>query len=1122
MAKNNKPNSRRLDFLPNRQNKYSIRKFTVGTASILVGVTLLLGAHNDAQAEEISQKANATEENTKENDEDNLNSLENIGSEAIEEESAEEEASLQDDAATSTEEDSDETVQPAEEPVVNSDGNEVEAIDSNSNKETVEMTEENTPSQSNSIDNETLQTPPADTENTIKEDKPEVTKSLGADEEAPHVNKENNTDVVLIDSVVDSETAVTYLSKSNNISKEKATQIVNNLGVDLENVTPKALQKAIVDALANEQNKYDVQASTAAIRKPNALTNSFVTGTTRFFVAVQPKQDIPQNETYQPHAKQDPTHYRYGQVGVAKEAIANLNVLPKDARYSWKDNSVFQKVGNQLATIVVTYADNTVDEVKAPIFVAYGYEEDGEKYSGVAYSAENKFETTNADVFIAPRTEDLTSDESRQENTIDFSLSTVYNLNRVTSGMTTYIELDERIAKYVTKITGNIGQVDAGAKPNRPFEWERVRNAKGELTNTWKHRTFNALGYSDKQTSVFLGDSPAVSQVSASQIHLEDSIRNLMNEDTLLQNGDLTFRTYTTNKDGQIILNTDRNNYFQVADEAKDELVEGTNLTERNWFNDSGTITHFEPQAGPNGGIVFDQYINKDSRGTLNGYGAQPNKNWEYRFEIDPRLLKYVDDVEIHYIKEDGKSWEVSESLKNRFDNESNALGGTKREGWNDFEYRFNNGDKIESTYTGNPTNGGPQTGISGTRGPVAWFDTREQSQDKPNGYKHQDSELKPGQGYFTLDSVGSNVDARQLNFKSGLIDPARVRVVAKLKDGITLNDVLGENRDENFAFRGYLVNKNNEIIPSSAGSGFYQALDVDGDGVADEIDNEIVIPDPPTPIADNFTPQGQGIETNVGEVPDPKSGITNINELPANATYHWEVVPNVSVPTEEGNPIEANVIVTYEDGSQDKVAVPITVKDIPNEAPTITPIEDKTVVEGQPIEAIPVTTTDDSGEKPTVKVEGLPPGLTYNTETGVIEGTPEVPDWRDDLPNKDFEEERDYTVTVTSTDGDGATTTEDFTIKVQRDTDKDGNPDVRDTDDDGDGVPDQDELDNGKNPKDGTDQNNTPPTITPIEDKTVVEGQPIEAIPVTTTDDSGEKPTVKVEGLPPGLTYNT
>lgn len=31
-----KKSNKRLDFLPNRQNKYSIRKFTVGTASILV------------------------------------------------------------------------------------------------------------------------------------------------------------------------------------------------------------------------------------------------------------------------------------------------------------------------------------------------------------------------------------------------------------------------------------------------------------------------------------------------------------------------------------------------------------------------------------------------------------------------------------------------------------------------------------------------------------------------------------------------------------------------------------------------------------------------------------------------------------------------------------------------------------------------------------------------------------------------------------------------------------------------------------------------------------------------------------------------------------------------------
>ncbi|PNZ10065.1 hypothetical protein CD113_10910, partial [Staphylococcus simiae] len=44
----------RLDFMPNRLNKYSIRKFTVGTASILVGASLILG-HQEAEAAETTQ-----------------------------------------------------------------------------------------------------------------------------------------------------------------------------------------------------------------------------------------------------------------------------------------------------------------------------------------------------------------------------------------------------------------------------------------------------------------------------------------------------------------------------------------------------------------------------------------------------------------------------------------------------------------------------------------------------------------------------------------------------------------------------------------------------------------------------------------------------------------------------------------------------------------------------------------------------------------------------------------------------------------------------------------------------------------------------------------------------------
>lgn len=55
---------KRVDFLPNKQNKYSIRKFTVGTASILVGTALIFGsAHDEAKAAEKDQASTTIDTN---------------------------------------------------------------------------------------------------------------------------------------------------------------------------------------------------------------------------------------------------------------------------------------------------------------------------------------------------------------------------------------------------------------------------------------------------------------------------------------------------------------------------------------------------------------------------------------------------------------------------------------------------------------------------------------------------------------------------------------------------------------------------------------------------------------------------------------------------------------------------------------------------------------------------------------------------------------------------------------------------------------------------------------------------------------------------------------------------
>ena len=175
--------------------------------------------------------------------------------------------------------------------------------------------------------------------------------------------------------------------------------------------------------------------------------------------------------------------------------------------------------------------------------------------------------------------------------------------------------------------------------------------------------------------------------------------------------------------------------------------------------------------------------------------------------------------------------------------------------------------------------------------------------------------------------------------------------------------------------------------------------------------------------------------------------------------------------------------------------------------APEITTISDQTVVEGNPISEITVTTDDPNA---TVTVSNLPNGVTYDPTTKKISGTPTVTDWTS------TEETREFTVTVEAKDEAGNTSTKTFKITVQRDTDRDGTPDVTDTDDDGDGYPDTEEAARGTDPKDSSSKPTT--SITPISNQTVVEGNPISSVTVTVDNPNT---TITVKDLPNGVTYN-
>ena len=180
--------------------------------------------------------------------------------------------------------------------------------------------------------------------------------------------------------------------------------------------------------------------------------------------------------------------------------------------------------------------------------------------------------------------------------------------------------------------------------------------------------------------------------------------------------------------------------------------------------------------------------------------------------------------------------------------------------------------------------------------------------------------------------------------------------------------------------------------------------------------------------------------------------------------------------------------------------------------APVITTIGDQTIVEGNPINEITVTTDDPNA---TITVSNLPNGVTYNPATKKITGTPSITDW---TPT---EETREITVTVTATDDEGNTSTKTFKITVQRDTDHDGTPDVTDTDDDGDGYTDADEAAHGTDPKDSTSvPTTTPQTTISNPNQTVIDEQPITNI-VITPGDPASVITVDTSKLPNGVTYN-
>ena len=140
-------------------------------------------------------------------------------------------------------------------------------------------------------------------------------------------------------------------------------------------------------------------------------------------------------------------------------------------------------------------------------------------------------------------------------------------------------------------------------------------------------------------------------------------------------------------------------------------------------------------------------------------------------------------------------------------------------------------------------------------------------------------------------------------------------------------------------------------------------------DGSKDEVPVTVKV----KPQSDEFTPNGQDVPTKHGETPNAADGIANKGDLPAGTTYDWKTPVDTSTPGDK----PGTVVVTYPDGTKDEV--PVTVK--------VKPQSDEFTPTGQDVPA-------KHGETPNaadgIANKGdLPVGTTYDWKTPVDTTTP-------------------------------------------------------------------------------------------------------------------------------------
>ncbi|WP_436944971.1 Ig-like domain-containing protein, partial [Staphylococcus xylosus] len=603
-------------FLPNRLNKYSIRKFTVGTASLLIGATLVMGIGNEAKADELDS-ITTDDGSTKDKGEAlDISDIKGIEENITTEQDSEEVKNESNDKLTQekTENSEVESTNEVEQSTVNENSDELikteepkteelkteETITEQKDSDKTDSTQEQTPSSDNTtneIVNENETTEEAKTEEANTSDV-----SSKAETPSTDINKTTETTV---DENNNSEKDEN-VEQSQNINDQQVTTKEES-EMPKEETTVSEPDKSKVTNTENSENvetqsKLETELATAEDKK--ATVESFL------------GSQLSATET---KAIMDNADINYE---TATDEEINIEILKA---------SLIELVNDQeSATTLATPTRTMFRTMATPTALAAAVDQSEEVEKSLGYLDNYTF----ASLIFDPGS--LDNPTTLNSNVIPFEIHSYMSGSNSGDRYKIDLKLDPIIAQHVTKITVN------PSGRSQPVEFVRLTDENGKLTNTWKVNFIRA-------NDGLFGGAEILSQYTATngKIELDDTVANILNSAGNLENNKLNYQIFVRDSRGNKIVRTSESSGYFLTNADSDLVGLQNNISSENsnTFKASSGSAAYDDAPGEYGGFLIDQQIMKEG---IFSYSKTKSNQWSYNYQIDKDLLPYIESVELH------------------------------------------------------------------------------------------------------------------------------------------------------------------------------------------------------------------------------------------------------------------------------------------------------------------------------------------------------------------------------------------------------------------------------------------------------------------------------------------